>query len=221
MSTAYYFSPYLHAQVMAADPGDGSMFVQLEVVGNSVGSSSSGTFNNFGSADEVIWTQKTQAVLQSATPVFDKHYTFTVPHYRSRLRLTVFDADSGRAIGSVQRSIYAILQVCCVCNAEHDFANDDDVPQRDADDHSCNWRAAGVELLSVMDPASGQKRLATIRAQIRFEEDVQTLYWNDIPKLAPSGPDEEVQLSLLSALSYESDCILLWLALSRKTADAH
>ena len=54
--------------------------------------------------------KRTQTVHASAAPVYNKKFRFTAMHYRSSIKVTLVDAQTGRKIGQTKISVYSIMQ---------------------------------------------------------------------------------------------------------------
>lgn len=67
---------------------------------------------------------RTNRVVGSSTPIFNKSFVLRMPHYQSRIRISLMDAVSERAIGENQVSMFQLMQVSTAMFVSFLFAHD-------------------------------------------------------------------------------------------------
>jgi hypothetical protein len=162
------------------DAADGDHYVQFSI-------------ENTGLTGPALATMhaKTRTIRDSAAPHFSKQWTFTVPHFKCSLKMSLINARDDSVVGSHSMSLYALMM-------------------RDADAHveSLPETANDTYLLynSKLQSSAGSsahtlqtaRATANLKARIKFEENFQALYINFVPFAAPSGPEDEFSVERLS-----------------------
>lgn len=107
---------------MAKDLGKGNTYVLLEIIGGRGPKSNvPGTTESLNTISNIVLSEKTQVIFNSASPIFNRQFEYDIPHYRSKIRLTLMEAKTDYVLGTCQFSMHSIMQVCldlclCVCS---------------------------------------------------------------------------------------------------------
>lgn len=151
------------------DAAEGDLFVECRI-------------ENSGVLEKSATEARTRTVRNSATPQFNKNWTFGLPHFRCVLKLSLINARDGSIVGSARISLYSVIM-------------------RDADRYNATWEAAGEQnylLFNTENASAHTAATGSIKARINFQENWQGLYINFIPIAAAEPPQEPFSMERLS-----------------------
>jgi hypothetical protein len=126
---------------------------------------------------------RTKTIHNSATPIFNARWIFTVPHFRSVVKLSFMESlPSEKKIGESLVSVYSLIQ------AESDayFSG------------STRIALEKNRQIPIYDINDKSKAIGYFDARITFKEDVQGLYLDYYPRIAASGPQEALSVERLT-----------------------
>lgn len=124
---------------------------------------------------------RSKPVYNSATPIFNLKWRFTAPYFRSILKINLVDALRNVTRGESSISIYSLVQ-------------------READEYynrDSKTKESSVHI-PIRDVNDKQKIIGYFVAKIVFKEDVQGLYLAYNPRIAASGPQEQLSVERLT-----------------------
>lgn len=159
--------------------GIGRIYINLKSVTKSnVTDAADGDHYVLVTLSDTSQEERTQRIINSATPEFNRAWTFIVPHFRAVMRIYLVDAVTERKVGVATTSSYSIMQ-------------------RDADLYKSNWKLADYEDIPLKD-ITEKEEIGHMTVKILFEEDVKSFFMSSNPRLIPNSPDESLSVERLS-----------------------